>query len=170
MKSSIFILVAAGVLAASHAFADDGATFVNGDWTGTGSFQMGGDVVACPEVKMRFSGAKNLYVVREASMICGGAPKQEFTAIDKFAVSEDGQITFDGGTNTTLAKGTKVGAVKDNVLHNLNPIDTGGVDDIAIRKAGDFLIYNQIAGVPGETPAYSLMAIMKRDPAAAGKP
>jgi hypothetical protein len=170
MKVSMFTLVAAGVLAASQAFADDGASFVNGDWIGTGTFQMGADVVACSEVKMRFSGSKDTYVVREASMICGNAPKQDFTAVDSFAVSEDGQITFDGGTNTTLAKGTKVGSVKDDVLHNLNPIDTGGVDDITLRRAGDFLIYNQIAGAPGKSPDYALLAIMKRDPNAAAKP
>ena len=69
-----------------------------------------------------------------------------------------------------LAKETKVGVVKDNKLRTINPIDTGGVDDISMQKAGDFLIYNKVAGVPGETPAYSLMAILKKDPSAAAKP
>ena len=108
--------------------------------------------------------------LHEASMICGNGPKQEFTEVAIFTIKEDGQIYFEGGTNTTLAKGTKVGAVKDNKLRTVNPIETGGVDDISMQKAGDFLIYNQIAGVPGETPAYSLMAIMKKDPSAAAKP
>jgi hypothetical protein len=58
----------------------------------------------------------------------------------------------------------------DDKSRAINPIDTGGVDDISMQKAGDFLIYNQIAGVPGETPAYSLMAIMKKDPSPAAKP
>ncbi len=164
-----YSLVAAGILFASNALADDGATFINGDWIGTGSFQMGADIVACREIKMRFSGSKETYVVREASMICGDAPKQEFTAVDGFAI-KDGQITFEGGTNTKLAKGTKVGAVKDDALRTLNPIENDNVDDISIRKAGDFLIYNQVAGVPGKNPDYSLMAIMKKDAAAASKP
>ena len=169
MKSWLF-LAAASALMASNALADDGASFVNGDWIGTGSFQMGGEISACSEVKMRFGGSKTSYVVREASMICGNGPKQDFTGAAAFGVKEDGQIYFEGGTNTTLAKGTKVGVVKDNKLRTVNPIDTGGVDDISMQKAGDFLIYNQIAGVPGETPAYSLMAIMKKDPSAAAKP
>jgi hypothetical protein len=169
MKSALVFAVAS-VLVASNALADDGASFVNGDWIGTGSFQMGGEISACSEVKMRFEGSKTSYVVREASMICGNGPKQDFTAVDAFSVKEDGQISFEGGTDTKLAKGTKVGVVKDNKLHNINPIDTGGVDDISLQKAGDFLIYNQVAGVPGATPDYSLMAILKKDPAAAAKP
>jgi hypothetical protein len=169
MKSWLFAAVVSALLA-SNALADDGASFLNGDWIGTGAFQMGGEISACSEVKMRFEGSKTNYVVRDASMICGNGPKQDFPGAAIFAVKEDGQIYFEQGTNTTLAKETKVGAVKDNKLRTVNPIDTGGVDDISMQKAGDFLIYNQIAGVPGETPAYSLMAIMKKDPSAAAKP
>jgi hypothetical protein len=169
MKSALYLAVAS-VLVASNALADDGASFVNGDWIGTGSFQMGEQISACSDVRMRFGGSKTTYVVREASMICGTGPKQDFTAVDAFSVKEDGQIYFEGGTNTTLAKQTKVGIVKDNKLRTVNPIDATSVDDISMQKAGDFLIYNQIAGVPGETPAYSLMAILKKDPSAAAKP
>jgi hypothetical protein len=169
MKSALFLALASA-LVASTAFADDGASFVNGDWIGTGSFQMGGEISACSEVKMRFGGSKTTYVVREASMICGNGPKQDFTAVDAFSIKDDGQITFEGGTNTKLAKETKVGVVKDNKLRTVNPIEADNVDDISMQKAGDFLIYNQIAGVPGKTPDYSLMAIMKKDPSAAAKP
>jgi hypothetical protein len=169
MKAA-FTLVVASALFASNSLAGDGASFVNGDWIGTGSFQIGDQINACPEVKMKFGGSPNTYVVREASMICGNGPKQDFTEIDRFIVKEDGQIYFDGGTNTTLPKGSKVGVVKENNLHTVNPIDSGGVDDISMQQAGDFLIYSQIAGVPGETPSYSLMAIMKKDPSAATKP
>lgn len=169
MKSS-FVLAAASAFFASQALADEGATFINGDWIGTGSFQMGERLVACPEVKMRFTGAKDAYVVREASLICGSEPKQNFTEVDGFVIKEDGAIYFDSGTATSLPKGTKVGAVKDDALHTANPIDTGGVDDISIKKAGNYIIYNQVAGVPGKTPDYALLAIMKKDPAAAPKP
>jgi hypothetical protein len=165
-----FSLVAAGILFTSNAFADDGASFVNGDWIGTGSFQMGADIVACQEIKMRFSGSKETYVVREASMICGNAPKQDFTDIDGFVIKDDGQIYFDSGKNTKIPKGTKVGAAKDDALRTVNPIENDNVDDISIRKAGDFLIYNQVAGVPGKNPDYALMAIMKKDASAASKP
>ncbi len=103
-------------------------------------------------------------------MTCGNEPRQDFTDVDTFNIKEDGQIYFEGGTNTKRAKETKVGVVKDNKLRTVNPIDTGGVNDISMQKAGDFLIYNQTSGVPGETPAYSLMAIMKKDPSAAAKP
>jgi hypothetical protein len=163
-------LAAASILFASSAFADDGAAFVNGDWIGTGSFQMGADIVACQEIKMRFSGSKDAYVVREASMLCGNAPKQDFTEVDTFVIKEDGQIYFDSGMNTKLAKGTKVGVVKDDALRTVNPIENDNVDDISIRKAGDFLIYNQVAGIPGKNPDYALMAIMKKDAGAVTKP
>jgi hypothetical protein len=163
-------LVAVGVLSASSAFADDGASFVNGDWIGTGSFQMGAQIVACREIKMRFSGSKEAYVVREASMLCGDAPKQDFTDVDGFVIKDDGQIYFDSGRTTKLAKGTKVGSVKDDALRTVNPIENDNVDDISIRKAGDFLIYNQVAGVPGKNPDYALMAIMKKDAGAVAKP
>ncbi len=169
MKSFV-ILTAAGALMASNALADNGATFVNGDWIGTGSFQMGEQISACPEVKMRFRGSKTAYEVHEASMTCGSGPKQDFTDVATFSIKEDGQISFEGGTNTARAKGTKVGVVKDNKLRTISPVDTGGVNDISIEKAGDFLLYNETAGVPGETPVYSLMAILKKDPAAAAKP
>jgi hypothetical protein len=168
MKSS-FVLAAASAFFASQALADDGATFVNGDWIGTGSFQMGDQVSACSEVKMRFSGAKDSYVVREASLVCGDL-KQNFTEVDSFVIKEDGAIYFDSGTNTSLPKGTKVGAVKDDALRTVNPIDTGGVDDISIKAAGAFVIYSQVAGVPGKTPDYALLAILKKDPAAVPKP
>ncbi len=169
MKSS-FVLAAASAFFASQALADEGATFVNGDWIGTGSFQMGDQISACSEVKMRFTGTKDTYVVREASLICGNEPKQNFTEVDSFVIKEDGAIYFDSGTATSLPKGTKVGAVKDDALHNVNPIDTGGVDDISIKKAGTFVIYSQVAGIPGKTPDYALLAILKKDPAAASKP
>ena len=119
---------------------------------------------------MKFAGSKTAYEVHEASMICGNGPKQDFTEIDKFIVKDGGDIYFEEGTNTSLQKGLKVGSVKDNSLRTINPIDTGGVDDISMQQAGDFLIYNQIAGVPGETPSYSLLAIMKKDTSAAAKP
>ena len=164
------ILVVASALLASNAFADEGASFVNGDWIGTGSFQMGEQISACSEVKMRFGGSKTAYEVREASITCGNGPRQEFTQMYLFSVKEDGQIYFEQGINSKLAKGTKMGVVKDSKLHTTSPSDTGGVDDISIEKAGDFLLYNEFAGVPGETPAYSLLAIMKKDPSAAAKP
>jgi len=169
MKFSVFLSLACALIA-SNAFADDGASFVRGDWIGTGTFQLGDQVSACSEVKMRFGGSKNTYEVREASMTCGSGPKQDFTEIDLFSIKEDGQISFEQGTATKLAKGTKVGVVRDNKLRTLNPIDTGGVDDISIQQAGDFLIYSQIAGEPGKTPDYSLLAILKKDTSAATKP
>jgi len=96
VESWLFLAVASGLMV-SNALADDGASFVNGDWIGTGSFQMGDQISACSEVKMRFGGSKTSYVVREASMICGNMPKQDFTAVDAFSVKEDGQIYFEGG-------------------------------------------------------------------------
>ncbi len=157
-----FLIIAVSFLVAGSAYADNGASFVDGDWVGTGSFQFGDRLLACPEVKMKFVGNETAYEVHEASLVCGNDPKQDFTEIDKFAVAQDGQISFEEGTNTKIQKGLRVGAVKGNILHTLNPIDGGGVDDISMQRSGDFLIYNQVAGNPGETPAYSLMAIMRK--------
>ncbi len=157
-----FLIMVLSVLAAARSYAGDGASFVDGDWVGTGSFQLGDRLVACPEVKMKFVGSKTAYEVHEASLVCGNDPKQNFTEVDKFAVKEDGQISFEEGTNTKIKKGLRVGEVKGDILSTLNPIDGGGVDDISLQRAGDFLIYHQVAGNPGETPAYSLMAIMKK--------
>ncbi len=162
MKAALFMVLAA-FLAAGPARADAGASFVDGDWIGTGSFQMGDRLFACSEVKMKFVGTATTYEVHEASLVCGNEPRQDFTAVDKFAVKEDGQITFQGGTTATLPKDLKVGSVKGNVLRTLNPIDnSGNMDDISMQRAGDFLIYNQVAGIPGKTPDYALMAIMKK--------
>ena len=166
----LLIAAIAGAVMASNALADDGASFVNGDWIGTGAFQMGGEISACSEVKMRFGGSKTEYVVREASMICGNGPRQDFNQMYLFSVKEDGRIYFEQGINSKLAKGTKMGMVKDDKLHTTSPSDTGGVDDISIEKAGDLLLYNETDGVPGKTPAYSLLAIMKKDTSAPAKP
>ncbi len=163
MRAVLFI-VAASLLAAGPARADAGASFVDGDWIGTGSFQIGDRLLACSEIKMKFVGTATAYEVHEASMICGSEPKQDFTAVDKFAIKEDGEITFEGGGEAKIAKGVKVGSVKDNVLRTLNPIDdSGNMDDISMKRAGDFLIYNQVAGIPGKTPDYALLAIMKKE-------
>lgn len=161
MKAALFIVMAS-LLAAGPVRADAGASFVDGDWIGTGSFQLGDRLLACSEVKMKFVGTATAYEVREASLVCGDDFKQDFTAVDKFAVKEDGQITFEEGSTAKLEKGLKVGSVKDNVLRTLNPIDGGGMDDISLQRAGDFLIYNQVAGTPGKTPDYALVAIMKK--------
>ena len=169
MKCSLVLAVAV-TLVASRALADDGASFVKGDWIGTGAFQLGGEVSACAEVKMRFGGSKTAYEVREASMTCGSGPKQEFKEVAYFSIGEDGRIAFDHGTAKNIEKGAPVGSVKDGKLRTVNPIDGQSVDDITIAKAGEFLIYNQIAGVQGKTPDYSLMAILKKDPSAAAKP
>ena len=169
MRSSL-ILSFAGALMASSALADDGASFVKGDWIGMGAFQLGDEISACSEVKMRFEGSKTGFEVHEASMTCGNAPKQEFTAFAYFTVDENGILAYDRGTAKNIATGTHVGVVKDNKLHMVNPVEGDNVDDIHIQKAGDLLIYDQRAGEPGQTPDYSLLAIMKRDPSAAPKP
>jgi hypothetical protein len=56
-----------------------------------------------------------------------------------------------------------VGFVKGNSLSTLNPIDDVKIDDIKIRQDGDFLIYDQIASAPGQTPDYSLVAILSKE-------
>jgi len=144
-------------------FAGEGASFIDGVWVGKGTFQMGDKVHACSDIKMKFVGSATSYQVHEAHMVCDELGKQTFSEIDKFTVDKDGTITFVEGTATTLKPNTKVGSVKGNTLTTLNPIDDVKIDDIKMRLDGDFLFYDQIASAPGQTPDYSLVAIMTKD-------
>jgi hypothetical protein len=53
--------------------------------------------------------------------------------------------------------------VKGNTLVTLNPIDDVKIDDIKMRLDGEVLIYDQIASAPGQTPDYSLVAILTKE-------
>ncbi|MBB5046404.1 hypothetical protein HNR60_001149 [Rhodopseudomonas rhenobacensis] len=146
------------------AFAGGGASFIDGVWVGKGTFQMGDKVHSCGDIKMKFIGSETSYQVHEAHMVCDELGKQTFTEVDKFTVDKDGTITFVEGTATNLKPNTKVGSVKGNSLVTLNPIDDVKIDDIKMRLDGDVLIYDQIASAPGQTPDYSLVAILTREP------
>ena len=74
--------------------AAGGASFVDGVWTGKGTFQIGDKVVSCPAIKMKFVGSETTYEVREASMTCDDLGTQNFSEIDKFTVGPDGVVTF----------------------------------------------------------------------------
>ncbi len=158
----------AGVAVAlsSPAYAGGGASFIDGVWVGKGTFQMGDKVHSCGDIRMKFVGSETSYQVHEAHMVCDELGKQTFSEIDKFTVDSDGTITFVEGTATNLKPNTKVGSVKGNALVTLNPIDDVKIDDIKIRLDGDVLIYDQIASAPGQTPDYSLVAILTKEPAA----
>jgi hypothetical protein len=152
-----------GLALGSPAFAGGGASFIDGTWVGKGTFQMGDKVHSCGDIKMRFVGSQTSYQVHEASMVCDELGKQTFTEIDKFAIDSDGTISFVEGTATTLKPNTKVGSIKGSSLVTLNPIDDVKIDDIKIRLDGEVLIYGQIASAPGQTPDYSLVAILTRE-------
>jgi hypothetical protein len=156
-------IVAISLALGAPATAGEGASFIDGVWVGKGIFQMGDKVHACGEIKMKYVGSATSYQVHEAHMVCDELGKQTFSEIDKFTVDKDGAITFVEGTATTLKPNTKVGSVKGNTLVTLNPIDDVKIDDIKMRLDGDFLFYDQIASAPGQTPDYSLVAILTRE-------
>ncbi|MCW2316069.1 hypothetical protein M2322_001613 [Rhodoblastus acidophilus] len=142
--------------------AAESAKFMDGVWSGKGTFQMGDQVVLCNDIMMKFSGDEKTFVVREASMKCDGMDQQNFSEVDTFALASDGELTFQKGVATQIAAGAKVGRVNGARLTMLNPIDAAKVDDIDIRLAGDTLIYSQIAGAPGVQPDYALLAFLKK--------
>jgi hypothetical protein len=156
------LIVAIGLALGSPAFAG-GASFVDGVWVGKGTFQMGDKLHSCDDIKMKFVGSETTFEVRDAHMACGELGKQTFTGTGKFAVDKDGVITFVESTDTTLKPNTKVGFIKGNSLAMLNPIDDVKIDDIKMRLDGDVLIYDQIASAPGQTPDYSLVAILTKE-------
>jgi hypothetical protein len=149
----------------STAFAGGGASFIDGVWIGKGTFQMVDKVHSCGEIRMKFVGTETSYQVHEAQMTCDELGTQTFSEIDKFAIDDQGAIIFKQGTATTLKPDTKVGFVKGTTLVTLNPIDDVKIDDIKMRLDGDFLIYDQIASAPGQTPDYSLVAILTKEKA-----
>jgi hypothetical protein len=154
----------------STAFAGGGASFIDGVWVGKGTFQMADKLYSCGDIRMKYVGSETSYQVHEAQMTCDELGKQTFSEIDKFAIDAQGTIIFKEGTATKLKPDTKVGAVKGNSLVTLNPMDDGKIDDIRIRLDGDFLIYDQIASAPGQTPDYSLVAILVKEQAAKAVP
>jgi hypothetical protein len=156
------LIVGIGLTLGSPAYAG-GASFIDGVWVGKGTFQMGDKLHSCGDIKMKFVGSETSYQVHEATMVCDELGKQTFTEIDKFLIDKDGVITFVEGTATTLKPNTKVGTIKGNSLVTLNPIDDVKIDDIKIRLDGDVLIYDQIASAPGQTPDYSLVAILTKE-------
>ena len=152
MKLSI--LLAAMSLASFPAFAQTGASQVDGDWIGKGSFQMGADILACSEVKMRFAGTPVLFGVRDASFACESF-KQAFPMNDDFEVKAN---------NDVYHNGMKIGAIVGTRLNVLVP----GKDDVGteftLRREGDFLYYNEVSRAPGQAPVFGMVAIMQKDP------
>jgi hypothetical protein len=154
-------LFAAMCMASGSAFAQTGATLVNGDWVGKGSFQLGSDILACSEIKMKFDGTATLYGVRDGSIICESTT-QAFPMHDDFDVRPNNDVYY---------KGQHVGSIAGNKLTVLvpGPDETG--TEFTLRREGDLLFYNEVSGKPGQAPAFGMVAIMKQDPhAAAAKP
>jgi hypothetical protein len=152
MKLSI--LLAAIGLAATPAFAQTGAAPVDGDWIGKGSFQMGADILACTEVKMKFVGTSVIFGVRDASFACESF-KQAFPMNDDFEVRANDDVFY---------KGTKIGAVTGNKLTVLVPGKDEVGTEFTLRREGDFLYYNEVSRAPGQPPVFGMVAIMQKDP------
>ncbi len=154
-------LFAAMCLASGPALAQTGAIAVNGDWIGKGSFQLGSDILACSEIKMKFDGTPTLYGVRDGSIICESTV-QAFPMHDDFDVRPNNDVYY---------KGQRVGNIVGNRLTVLVPGPDESGTEFTLRREGELLYYNEVSGKPGQTPAFGMVAIMRKDPnAAASKP
>jgi hypothetical protein len=153
-----FLLVAIS-MAGGPALAQTGASLVDGDWVGKGSFQLGPSILSCSEIKMKFVGTPDLYGVRDGSVVCESL-KRAFPMNDDFEVRPNNDVYY---------KGHKVGSIADDRLVVLVP----GQDDVGteftLRREGELLYYNEVARKPGQLPVFGMVAIMKRDSNAAAK-
>lgn len=147
-------LLAAMSMACGSALAQTDAGLADGDWIGNGSFQMGSDILACSEIKMKFVGTPVLFGVRDGSMVCGSI-NQAFPMHNDFAVKPDKDIYYDD---------QRVGNIAGNRLVVLVPGKDGIGSEFVLRREGDFLFYTEVSGKPGEPPVFGMVAILKKDP------
>jgi hypothetical protein len=148
------VLLAAISLAATPALAQTGASPVDGDWIGKGSFQIGGDILACTEIKMKFVGTPAIFGVRDASFACESF-KQAFPMNDDFEVRPGDDVYF---------KGARIGSVTATGLTVLVPGKDQVGTEFTLRREGDFLYYNEVSRAPGQPPVFGMAAIMRKDP------
>ncbi len=144
--------------------SDGRATFLDGEWSGAGSFFLGkgwGDqITSCSEVKLRFVGAKTSYEVHEGSAVCNGK-LNSFNDNSKFGIKKDGTIFYVSSKDHTLTPDTIVGSVSNGALHTAT-IHGNSIDDVTIIGKGDILIYRQWNSAPEGPPAYAFTAILRK--------
>jgi hypothetical protein len=157
MKLNVLIAatgLVCGSLLCGPALAQTDASLVDGDWIGKGSFQLGPDIQACSEIKMKFIGTATLYGVRDESVVCEGF-KQAFPMNNDFAVKGNGEVYY---------LDQKVGGIVGNRLTVLVPGKDQLGNEFILRREGDLLYYNEVASKPGQAPEFGMVAIMKKDP------
>ena len=145
---------------------DDRATFLDGEWTGTGSFFLGEDygnqITGCSEVKLSYVGTKTKYEVHGGSAVCNGK-FNPFNEEAKFGIKEDGTIFYVISKEHTLIPDTIVGSVSNGILHTQTP-HGNSIDDVTIMRKGDILIFRQCDAASEGNPAYAFTAILTQDP------
>ena len=147
-----FLFVAIS-MACGPAFAQNGARSVDGDWIGKGSFQLGPNILACTEIKMKFVGTPTLYGVRDESIICESIT-QAFPMNNDFDVKPNNDVYY---------KGQQVGNIVGNRLTVLVPGPDESGTEFTLRREGELLFYNEVSGKPGQPPVFGMVAIMKKD-------
>jgi hypothetical protein len=154
-------LIAAMSLMCGPAFAQTGASLVDGDWIGKGSFQLGPGIMACNEIRMKFVGTATLYGVRDGSIVCE-AMKQNYPMNDDFEVKPNNDVYY---------KGQKVGSIVHNKLVVLVPGQDNVDTEFTLRREGELLYYNEVARKAGHPPVFGMVAIMRKNPdAGAARP
>ena len=145
---------------------DDRAAFLDGEWTGTGSFFLGKDwgnqITSCSEVKLTYVGAKTKYEVHEGFAVCNGK-LNPFNDDSKFRINEEGTIFYVSSKDHSLIPDTIVGSVSNGTLHTAT-VHGNSTDDVTIVRKGDILIYRQWHAASDGNPAYAFTAILTQNP------
>jgi len=115
---------------------------------------MEGKITICQDVIMKFSGSPASYNFAGATLKCGDT-NQNFPPAAAYDIRQDGQIYFHD---------VRVGNLESDRIHIDNPVASGNQmsDDYTVIRRGDILLFTEAMGLPGTTPWFSFVAIMKK--------
>ena len=150
----LVFLVAILGLPCSLVHAANDPSFVSGVWVGTGVLQMDEKITSCQEVVMKFSGSPTIYKFAGASLKCGDS-SQDFQEAAAYDIRQDGQVYF---------RDVHVGYIGEDLIHieNAVAINNKMSDNYTAMRRGDILLFTEAMGLPGSTPWFSFVAIMKK--------
>ncbi len=129
-----------------------GASLVDGEWVGRGSFQLGSTLLTCSEIRRAFVGTPALYGVRDGAITCETISK-------KFPMKDDFPVT---PGNEVFYKDRKIGEIVGNRLSVVVPGDNGIDITYILQREGDFLYYLESARAAGQMPVFGMAAILRR--------
>ena len=89
--------------------------------------------------------------------MASSSSSQDFQEASAYDIREDGQIYF---------RDIHVGYVAGDLIHIDNPVAINNKmsDNYTVMRRGDILLFTEAMGLPGVTPWFSFVAIMKPAP------